>query len=155
MDGDQAATDGKDTEAENNDQDMAENKDIAGESTVAPEAAPSAGTKATPSSANKKEKRKSVGGVPEHKSKKVNKKKSMPSLNLNIEPGQYWWARMKGYPPWPSIVCDEEMLPQTLIKSRPVSAARPDGSYREDFLEGNKNAKERTYPIMYLGTNEL
>lgn len=112
-------------------------------------------TKPAPTSANKKEKRKSVSGVPEHKSKKLNKKKSMPSLNLDIKPGEFWWARMKGYPPWPAIVCDEEMLPETLLSSRPVSAARPDGSYREDFLEGNKNAKERTYPIMYLGTNEL
>ncbi|KAI9687046.1 MAG: hypothetical protein M1822_002456 [Bathelium mastoideum] len=125
------------------------------ENAAAPQAEPSAGTKATPTSANKKEKRKSSSGVPEHKSKKLNKKKSMPTLNLSIQPGEYWWARMKGYPPWPAIVCDEEMLPETLLKTRPVSAARPDGSYRDDFLENNKNAKERTYPIMYLGTNEF
>ena len=127
----------------------------AGGESAAPPAESSAGAKAAPPSANKKEKRKSVGGVPEHKSKKVNKKKSMPSLNLDIEPGEFWWARMKGYPPWPAIVCDEEMLPETLLSTRPVSAKRTDGTYREDFLEGNKNAKERTYPIMYLGTNEL
>lgn len=62
---------------------------------------------------------------------------------------------MKGYPPWPCIICDEEMLPETLLKTRPVSAKRLDGSYRDDFTEGGKNARDRTYPIMFLGTNEL
>ncbi|KAL9084040.1 MAG: hypothetical protein Q9165_008241 [Trypethelium subeluteriae] len=125
------------------------------EETATPQVESAAGTKATPASANKKEKRKSGGGVPEHKTKKLNSKKSKPDLHLDIQAGEFWWARMKGYPPWPAVVCDEEMLPETLLKNRPVSAARTDGSYREDFLEGNKNAKERTYPIMYLGTNEF
>ncbi|KAI9689678.1 MAG: hypothetical protein M1820_010107 [Bogoriella megaspora] len=130
------------------DDETVEPQDKAGEDTTA--------TTATPASSSKKEKRKSSGGVPEHKTNKnLKKKKSTQQLNLGIEPGEYWFARMKGYPPWPAIVCDEEMLPETLLSSRPVSAARPDGSYREDFLEGNKNAKERKYPIMYLGTNEF
>ena len=135
---------------------MTEDKATGGDDeAAAPRAESSATPKATPTSANKKEKRKSSGGVPEHKSKKLNKKKSTPMLNLDIQPGEFWWARMKGYPPWPSIICDEAMIPETLLKHRPVSAARPDGSYRKDFLEGEKNARERTYPIMYLGTNEL
>ena len=62
---------------------------------------------------------------------------------------------MKGYPPWPSIICDEEMLPVSLLSKRPVSAMRPDGSYREDFREGGKNLRDRRYPVMFLGTNEL
>lgn len=62
---------------------------------------------------------------------------------------------MRGYQPWPVIVCDEEMLPESLLSKRPVSAKRIDGTYREDFLEGGKNAKDRRYPIMFLGTNEL
>jgi hypothetical protein len=100
-------------------------------------------------------KRKSVGGVPEHKSKKVTKKKSMPTLHLDCKPGEHYWARLKGYPPWPAIICDEQMLPESLLASRPVSTTRPDGTLRDDFKEGGKNAKERTFPIMFLSTNEL
>lgn len=110
---------------------------------------------ATPTTNGKVNKRKSVGGVPEHKGKKLNKKKSMPNLQLDCKPGDYYWARLKGYPPWPAIICDEEMLPESLLASRPVSTTRADGSLREDFKEGGKNAKERTFPVMFLATNEL
>ncbi|KAI5366441.1 Putative PWWP domain-containing protein [Septoria linicola] len=110
---------------------------------------------ATPGSNGKDKKRKSTGGVPEHKNKKLNKKKSMPTLRLECQPGQFYWARLKGYPPWPAIICDEEMLPESLLATRPVSTARPDGSLRDDFKEGGKNAKERTFPIMFLHTNEF
>jgi len=109
----------------------------------------------TPVTNGKDKKRKSTGGVPEHKAKKLNKKKSMPNLNLECKPGDYYWARLKGYPPWPSIICDEAMLPESLLASRPVSTARPDGTLRDDFKEGGKNAKERTFPVMFLATNEL
>jgi hypothetical protein len=47
------------------------------------------------------------------------------------------------------------MLPESLLASRPVSTTRADGSLRDDFKEGGKNAKERTFPVMFLGTNEL
>lgn len=117
--------------------------------------APGAGATDATSASGKKEKRKSTGGVPEHKSKKLNKKKSMPNLQLECKPGEFYWARLKGYPPWPSIICDEQMLPESLLISRPVSTTRPDGSLRSDFAEGGKNAKERTFPIMFLSTNEL
>lgn len=105
----------------------------------------------------KKEKRKSTGGVPEHKNKKLNRKQSKADLklNLNVKPGEHWFAIMKGYKPWPSVVCDEAMLPESLLSKRPVSAMRPDGTYREDFLDGAKNARDRRYPVMFLGTNEL
>lgn len=108
-----------------------------------------------PASGSKKDKRKSTGGVPEHKSKKLNKKKSMLVLRMDCKPGEQYWARLKGYPPWPAIICDEQMLPESLLASRPVSTTRADGSLRDDFKEGGKNAKERTYPIMFLSTNEL
>lgn len=110
---------------------------------------------ATPSTNGKDKKRKSVSGVPEHKGKKLNKKKSMPNLQLDCKPGDYYWARLKGYPPWPAIICDEDMLPESLLASRPVSTMRADGSLRDDFKEGGKNAKERTFPVMFLATNEL
>lgn len=106
-------------------------------------------------SGSKKDKRKSNAGVPEHKAKKLNKKKSMVSLQLECKPGEFYWARLKGYPAWPAIICDEQMLPESLLASRPVSTARVDGSLRDDFKAGGKNAKERTFPIMFLSTNEL
>ncbi|THW48895.1 hypothetical protein D6D21_02704 [Aureobasidium pullulans] len=109
---------------------------------------------ATPST-SKNGKRKSTSGVPEHKAKKLNKKKSQVQLNLGIKAGDYYWARLKGYPPWPSIVCDEDMLPEILLGTRPVSAQRADGSYREDYADDGKNARDRTYPVMFLGTNEF
>ena len=132
-----------------------------GEGTTEVETAPSAAVEetaddATPQS-SKKGIKKSNGGVPEHKKTKMKlqRKKSVPVLRLDCQPGEYYWARLKGYPPWPAIVCDEQMLPESLLATRPVSTARPDGSIRDDFLEGGKNAKERTYPIMFLATNEL
>lgn len=115
----------------------------------------SAANDAPDSAVAKEKKRKSSSGVPEHKTKKLNKKKSTTTLRLDCKPGDLYWARLKGYPAWPSVICDEEMLPETLLASRPVSAARPDGSLREDFREGGKSAKDRTYPIMFLYTNEL
>lgn len=112
-----------------------------------------AATVATPASA--KGKRKSTGGVPEHKKKQLNKKKSMASLITNAQPGDYYFAKFKGYAPWPSIICDESMLPETLLATRPVSTENSQGELREDYKEGGKNAKDRTYPVMFLETNEL
>lgn len=103
--------------------------------------------------AGKKDKSRRKSGVPEHKNKTLKKKQSM--LHLDVEPGQFWFVRMKGYPRWPAVVCDNDMLPEPLIANRPVSAMRVDGSYREDFREGGKNARDRRYPVMFLGTNEL
>ncbi|EOA89082.1 hypothetical protein ACJQWK_05989 [Exserohilum turcicum] len=101
-------------------------------------------------------KRKAAAGIPEHKKKTPAKKaKKAPELRLNVSPGDMHMVAMRGYQPWPVIVCDEEMLPESLLSKRPVSARRIDGTYREDFLEGGKNAKDRRYPIMFLGTNEF
>lgn len=79
----------------------------------------------------------------------------MPDLHLDVQPGQYWYCMMKGFKPWPSIICDEEMLPESLLMKRPVSAMRPDGTYREDYMEGGKQIRDRRYPVMFLYTNEL
>lgn len=126
---------------------------VDGEKTEASSVEPTADSASATNGKDKK--KKPTGGVPEHKNKKLNKKKSMLSLHLNCQPGQFYWARLKGYPPWPAIICDEDMLPESLLASRPVSTARPDGTLRDDFKEGGKNAKERTFPIMFLSTNEL
>jgi hypothetical protein len=122
---------------------------------VAPATDPSPTTE-TPAKKAANGKRKSGAGVPEHKKKTpAKKKKAVPELRLDAQPGQMYMVAMRGYQPWPVIVCDEEMLPESLLSKRPVSAKRIDGTYREDFLEGGKNAKDRRYPIMFLATNEL
>ena len=72
-----------------------------------------------------------------------------------MKPGDYWYVRMKGYAPWPAIICSEGMLPVSLLERRPVSAQRPDGTWRVDFDDGGKNLRDRRYPVMFLGTNEL
>jgi len=110
-------------------------------------------TNGTPASSKKASNgsHKKKSAVPEHKSKKLNKKKSKPLTNLDAQPGQYYFARMKGHPPWPSIVCDEEMLPQSLIETRPVTTKQPDGTYKKpEYADGGKRAYERTFPIMFL-----
>lgn len=131
----------------------------AAESAAEPAADASAtnGTTTTPAKKTNNGKRKSGAGVPEHKTKKTpaKGKKKAPELRLDAQPGDMYMVAMRGYQPWPVIVCDEEMLPESLLSKRPVSAKRIDGTYREDFLEGGKNAKDRRYPIMFLGTNEL
>lgn len=108
-----------------------------------------------PATAKSKARRKSAV-VPEHKGKKLNKKASKVKMShADAKPGDYFYIRLKGYPLWPGIVCDESMLPNSLISTRPVTAARPDGSYRADFEDGGKRVHERTFPVMYLGTYEL
>jgi hypothetical protein len=111
---------------------------------------------ATPASGSKSKARRKSAGVPEHKSKKLNKKASKVKMShADAKPGDYFFIRLKGYPLWPGIVCDESMLPQSLISTRPVTAARADGTYRADYEDGGKKVHERTFPVMYLYTNEL
>jgi len=110
----------------------------------------------TPASGSKSKARRKSAGVPEHKSKKLNKKASKVKMShADAKPGDYYFIRLKGYPLWPGIVCDESMLPQSLITTRPVTAARADGTYRADYEDGGKKVHERTFPVMYLYTNEL
>lgn len=101
-------------------------------------------------------KRKSTGAIPEHKNKKLNKKKSMPKMtHLDAQPGDYFFARLKSYPPWPSIICSEDMLPSSLLNTRPVTTKKADGTYNEAYGDGGKKVAERTFPVMFLYTNEL
>ncbi|KAJ4343219.1 hypothetical protein N0V87_000441 [Didymella glomerata] len=148
-----------DAAAASNETDAAPAAESAAEPAAEPAADASAtnGTATTPAKKTNNGKRKSVGGIPEHKTKKTpaKGKKKAPELRLDAQPGDMYMVAMRGYQPWPVIVCDEEMLPESLLSKRPVSAKRIDGTYREDFLEGGKNAKDRRYPIMFLGTNEF
>ncbi|KAM3089243.1 hypothetical protein ACMFMG_000848 [Clarireedia jacksonii] len=135
-----------------------EMKDEGQSETTAPaadgSAEPADGVVGTPASASKsKSRRKS--GIPEHK-KKLNKKQSKAKMtHIDAKPGDYFFVRLKGYPLWPAIVCDEAMLPTTLLRTRPVTAMRPDGTYRADYEDGGPKAKDRTFPVMYLHTNEF
>lgn len=140
-------------------------KDVAGDATDAKgdgedataataddEAAPE--TNGTPASTKKTAKdRRRSSGVGE---KKLNRKKSMTRVtHLNAKPGDYFLARLKTYAPWPAIICDEDILPVSLLETRPVSAANEDGKYREDYADDGKRAHERTYPVMFFESNEL
>ncbi|EEP76678.1 conserved hypothetical protein [Uncinocarpus reesii 1704] len=109
----------------------------------------------TPASTKNSTKRRSTG-IPEHRSKKLNKKKSMPRItHLDAQPGEYYFARLKSYAPWPSIICDEEMLPERLLATRPMSAKLKDGTYNEHYQDGGKKVHERTFPVMFFHTNEF
>ncbi|KAI9172056.1 Origin recognition complex subunit 3 [Paramyrothecium foliicola] len=107
----------------------------------------------TPSAKNKA-RRKSTGG--ESKTKTLNKKGSKARLtHIDAKPGDHFLVKLKGFPAWPAIVCDESMLPVALINSRPVAAARPDGTYTEAYADGGKRVNDRSFPVMYLSTNEF
>lgn len=110
----------------------------------------------TPTSDGKSKARRKSGGVPEHKNKKLNRKASKAKItHTNAKPGDYFFVKLKGYPLWPAIICDETMLPAILLEARPVTAARADGTYREEYADGGKKVSDRTFPVMYLHTNEF
>lgn len=111
---------------------------------------------AIPASANKGKGRRKSGGVPEHKTKKLSKKPSKARMtHVDAKPGDYFFIRLKGYPLWPGIVVDEEMLPPLMQKSRPAAGIRADGTYAEGYEDGGSKAASRQFPVMYLHTNEL
>lgn len=116
---------------------------------------PAADSAAAGTPANKnKGRRKSAAG--ESKAKTLSKKNSKARLtHLDAKPGDHFLVKLKGFPAWPAIVCDESMLPLPLINSRPVTAARADGTYAEAYADGGKRANDRSFPVMYLHTNEL
>ncbi|KJZ76612.1 hypothetical protein HIM_03948 [Hirsutella minnesotensis 3608] len=120
----------------------------------APEAEPPTTATQTPAAKGKNSRRKSAGG--DAKGKTVNKKGSKARLtHIDAQPGDHFLVKLKGFPAWPAIICDESMLPAALINSRPVSAAKPDGSYAEAYADGGKRVHDRSFPVMYLYTNEF
>lgn len=125
-----------------------------------PAAEPTSPTTATTAAANgtplSKAKRKSSIGIPEHRSKTLKKKQSKQKItHLDAKPGDFYLARLRSYPPWPAIICDEDMLPEVLLNSRPVTARQADGQYKEPYADGGKKVGDRTFPVMFLYTNEL
>ncbi|KAM3471297.1 hypothetical protein MY8738_009385 [Beauveria namnaoensis] len=113
------------------------------------EAVPAAAATETPNS-KKNNRRKSVGGGLSRKGSKARL-----STHTDAKPGDHFLMKLKGFPPWPVIICDESMLPPALTSSRPVSAAKPDGTYAEAYADGGKRVHHRTFPVMYLYTNEF
>ncbi|KUL84422.1 hypothetical protein ZTR_08779 [Talaromyces verruculosus] len=123
-----------------------------GDKEAAPTEAPAANGVSTPKPSSAK--RKSVGGP--SSTKKLNKKKSSQRItHLDAAPGEYYLARLKSFPPWPSIICDEEMLPLSLLNTRPVTTKQADGTYKEAYADGGRRVYDRTFPIMFLETNEF
>ncbi|CAG8113567.1 unnamed protein product [Penicillium salamii] len=117
------------------------------------EAAPAtAEVNGTPASAKKSSKNRRVStGTP-----KLNRKKSQSRItHLNAKPGQYYLARLRSYAPWPAIICDDDILPETFLESRPVTAMQKDGSYKGEYADGGRRTHERTFPVMFLQTNEF
>ncbi|KAJ5218262.1 uncharacterized protein N7498_000361 [Penicillium cinerascens] len=155
-----ATDDKKEAEAENKESaasgDVTESKND-GESAAAPadaEAAAPETNGSAPAKKSAKDRRRS-SGVGE-KSKQLSRKKSqIRTTQLNAKPGEYYLARLRSYAPWPSIICDEEILPNTLLDNRPVTAMQKDGTYRADYADDGKRAHERTFPVMFFGTNEF
>ncbi|KAI0432952.1 hypothetical protein F5Y09DRAFT_113895 [Xylaria sp. FL1042] len=123
-----------------------------------PEPAADAGeddtNEAAPTATKSQPRRKSTSVA--DKGKKLNRKASKAKiLHVDAKPGDHYFAKLKGFPPWPVVICEEDMLPHNMLNSRPVTAARPDGTYREDFADGGKRVGDRTFPVMYLHTNEF
>ncbi|KAL1990268.1 hypothetical protein VTN49DRAFT_6107 [Thermomyces lanuginosus] len=112
-------------------------------------AAPGAGAaNGTPASKSKSKRKSTAGG-----SRKQSRKHR--NLHLDAKPGEYYLARLKSFPPWPAIICDEEMLPQSLLNTRPVTTKQADGTYKEPYADGGKRVYDRTFPVMFLETNEF
>ncbi|TQV95701.1 PWWP domain-containing protein [Cordyceps javanica] len=114
----------------------------------AAEAAPAVSATETPNS-KKNNRRKSVGGGLSRKGSKAR------LTHTDAKPGDHFLMKLKGFPPWPVIICDEGMLPPALTSSRPVSAAKADGTYSDAYADGGKRVQDRTFPVMYLYTNEF
>ncbi|KAJ5547059.1 hypothetical protein N7494_004644 [Penicillium frequentans] len=148
---DEKATEGQTDKADASD-DAPKPQEEAESASADAESAPK--TNGTPASTNKSSKdRRRSSGVGE---KKLNRKKSQSRItHLDAKPGDYYLARLRSYAPWPAIICDEEMLPQSLLDSRPITAKQADGSYRADYADDGRRAHERSFPVMFFGTNEF
>ena len=131
--------------------DLADNGEDSAEQANSSTANGANGTPSTTKKASNGSSKKKSSAVPEHKSKKLNRKKSKPALRLDAKPGEMYLARLKGHQPWPSIICSEDMLPEVLLNTRPITTPQPDGTFKKpEYADGGKRAYERTFPIMFL-----
>ncbi|TGZ81854.1 hypothetical protein EX30DRAFT_371061 [Ascodesmis nigricans] len=91
----------------------------------------------TPARKKSVSRRKSMGNL-----KKTPKK---PAEEKSFAPGDLVLTRLKGYPPWPSIVLSEELLPE-VMKKGPLGGKRSVG-------EGMPASAWKTqFPIFFLGS---
>lgn len=119
----------------------------------APAAATDSAQQATPAA---KDKKRRSSGVPEHKGRRLSKKQSKAKLtNPDAKAGEYYFAKAKGSQPWPSMIADLDMMPEELTKKPLVSAMKADGTWNPNYADGGKAVNDRTFPVLYLGTNEL
>jgi hypothetical protein len=128
-------------------------EEAAGAAPADAEAPAPAEANGTPASAKKasKNRRVSTGAT-----QKLNRKKSQSRItHLDAKPGQIYLARLRSYAPWPAIICDEDILPPSLLETRPVTAMQQDGSYKGEYADGGRRTHERTFPVMFFETNEL
>lgn len=109
--------------------DAAATTEVAADKDEAPAAVPSTpAPKKTASAAR----RKSTGNL---KGAATPKKPSM-----TVEAGDLLLARLRGYPPWPAIVLDEELTQMTVLwASKPKAYGAP-----------NVDERYRVYPVAYL-----
>ncbi|RBQ84237.1 hypothetical protein VDGD_04190 [Verticillium dahliae] len=152
--------DAKDSEAKPSDAASAQDKDDKDNDAEMKDADATAADESavldTPAGDKSKGRRKSTSAA-EAKGKKLNKKGSKARiLHLDAKPGEHYLVKLKGHPQWPVIIADEDMLPPSLTEpKRPVTCLQADGTYREDFADGGKRVADRTFPVMYLHTNEF
>ncbi|KAJ6103292.1 hypothetical protein N7486_005719 [Penicillium sp. IBT 16267x] len=148
------ASDEKASEGQTDKADAADDAPKSQEESASADAESAPKTNGAPASTKESSKdRRRSSGVGE---KKLNRKKSQSRItHLDAKPGDYYLARLRSFAPWPAIVCDEEMLPQSLLDSRPSTAKQADGTYRADYADGGRRAHERTFPVMFFDTNEF
>ena len=65
--------------------------------------------------------------------------------------GEFWTIKKDGED-WPLIVCDEEMVQKYYgKKQRPANARQPDGTWADDYKNGENRVGQRCYPTLVLG----
>jgi hypothetical protein len=102
---------------------------------------------------SKKESTAAAAQTPARK-KSISRKKSnanlkktpkKPAEDKSFSPGDLVMTRLKGYPPWPSIVLSEELLPEAL-KNGPQPGKKAVGGGLP------ASAWKTQYPIFFLGS---
>lgn len=110
---------------------------------VADDAASTSATAATPARKKSLSKKKSVANL------KKTPKKAAAVDDRTFAPGDLVLARLKGYPPWPSIILSEELLPDSLKKG--PQPGKPKAAGDQPLPP---SAWKTQFPIFFLGTYE-
>jgi len=99
------------------------------------------------------------------KSKSLQKKKSVGNLNkrksvggdVTFHEGMFVLARLKGYPPWPAVIVDEELIPEAVMAKKPKeSTGKRKGRISMSGLDedqipvGARGSTAGHWPVMFL-----